>query len=936
MSDSLHKSQFNFEEDLAIIGMACRFPGADRLEAFWDNLKNGVESITTFSEEELDKAGVDAKLRSNPNYVKSSGVIEGIDLFDAHFFEYSPKEAAMIDPQHRVFLELAWMALEDAGYDPEQYPGPIGVYAGTGMNTYLYRNLMSHHNLLQEGGGYFVMVASDKDFLATRVSYKCNLTGPSITVQTACSTSLVAVHLACQGIRSGECDIALAGGVSLRIPPQTGYLYQEGIVLSPDGHCRAFDAKAGGTTIGNGAGIIVLKMLADALADGDQIYAVIKGSAINNDGSLKAGFTAPSVDRQAAVISEALAVSQVNPDSVSYIEAHGTGTPIGDPIEIKALTKAYGSVSAQNSCAIGSVKTNIGHLDTAAGIAGLIKTALCLKYKQIPPSLNYTEPNPQIDFNHSPFFVNTKLVEWETNGKPRRAGVSSFGMGGTNGHSILEEAPERQSPDHNREQQLFILSARNQSALNNQVANLKKHLESHHDLNLADAAFTLQVGRKVFPHRLFFVCGQHREALEILNQTSQEKLLFTKYAVEKDHPVAFVFSGENDSNGMRGIELYQNEPCFREIVDRGAGYLRQILQVDLRYLLYPELFSNQALIPNPTLVMKQASLLITNYALAGLWMEWGLKPQALFGFDRLGEWMAACIAEVVSLEDILAAVINGGIGDIKLKAPRIPIVSGLAAAWLSDAEALDVAYWDRSRNNNATERFSILLKDSRFMILPIGQVPKIDLYIGNVPQTDQQLVFPSGSADQLPATGLISESGLLLKTLGQLWLAGVTIDWNGLYRHQKRQRISLPPYPFQRVRHWIDPILPVATGQNDEIPEFVSKQPALIHQHRPDLSMEYLAPRNEIEQKLVTIWEDLIGVQPIGIQDNFFELGGHSLLATEIVFKVRDQFKIDVPMDNLFEEPTIANISAYIATYRSAVSNQAVAVSGEKREVGEL
>ncbi len=939
MNDTVNDYQFNSAEDVAIIGMSCRFPGANGLEAFWQNLKNGVESISTFSEADLDAAGVDTKLREHPNYVKASGIIEGIELFDANFFEYSPKEASMIDPQHRLFLEQAWMALEDAGYDPERYSGPIGVYAGTGMNTYLYRNLMSQGSLLQEGGGYFVMVASDKDFLSTRVSYKCNLTGPSITVQTACSSSLVAVHLACQSIRSGECDIALAGGVSLRIPQKAGYLYQEGIVLSPDGHCRAFDAKAGGTVIGNGAGVVVLKMLADALVDGDQIYAVIKGSAINNDGSLKAGYTAPSIDRQAAVIAEALAISQVEPDSVSYIEAHGTGTPIGDPIEIKALIKAYGkSNGKQCSCAIGSVKTNIGHLDAAAGIAGIIKTALCLKHKQIPPSLNYEKPNPQIDFEHSPFYVNTQLTNWEVNGKPRRAGVSSFGIGGTNVHSILEEAPNHKSSDSERGWQLIVLSGRSKDALDNQVMNLKTHLETNSGLNLADTAFTLQVGRKVFPHRLCFICRNNHEAINVLNRTTPEgNSLFTGYEEEKEHPVAFNFTGVTGSKEIRGKELYQSEPCFRQIIDHCAANLRNFFQVDLRHFMYPNLYPNQSQLLTLTPEMKQAALFITEYALASLWMDWGIKPQALSGLDWLGEYVAACVGGVVSLENILEAVTTGKIGavkGIKLNAPQIPILSGLGNAWLSDKEAIDPAYWDRPRDNNVSESISTLLKKNQYAVLLVGQghIRKSN----NEGQIEHQLLFSSFNENADSSEDITGESAALLKTLGRLWLAGVHIDWNRFNKNENRQRVALPTYPFQRERYWIDPITLTENKQISSASGSATTQNAINYHQREELSTEYLPPRNETESKLVTIWEDLIGIKPIGIQDNFFELGGHSLLATEIIFKVRDQFKIDIPMNNLFEEPTIANIAAYIETVKLTASNKEVASTEDNREKGEL
>jgi acyl transferase domain-containing protein len=486
-------------DEIAIIGMACRFPGAGTIDQFWCNLRDGVESISFFSDDELESGGVPPATLNDPAYVKAGGIVEDIDLFDAGAFGMSPREAEITDPQHRLFLECASEALENGGYDPSRYKRQIGVFGGAGLNGYLV-NLFSSRAV--ESLDHGVMIGNEKDHLAMRVSYKLNLKGPSVTIQTACSTSLVAVHLACQSLLNGQCDMALAGGVSLRVPMKSGYYYTEGGINSPDGHCRAFDAEAQGTVGGSGAGVVLLKRMEDALADGDRIRAVIKGSAINNDGSMKVGYAAPSEEGQAEVISDALAMAGARPEQISYVEAHGTATALGDPIEIAALTQVFrGSSRRKAFCGIGSVKSNIGHLDTAAGVAGLIKTVLALENSMLPPSLHFRQPNPQIAFDNSPFYVNTALSEWKGNGTPRLAGVSSFGIGGTNAHVVLEEAPLPPASGPGRAGQLLVLSAHTATALEAVTANLHEHLTANPDLSLDDAAFTLQIGRKAWDYR---------------------------------------------------------------------------------------------------------------------------------------------------------------------------------------------------------------------------------------------------------------------------------------------------------------------------------------------------------------------------------------------------------------------------------------------------
>jgi len=515
------------EYSIAIVGMACRFPGARTPDELWRNLRAGVESIRFFSAAELAAVGVDPSVRADPSYVPAGGALgeEEIALFDAAFFGLSPRDAELMDPQHRLFLECAWEALESGGYDPDRYRKSIGVFAGAAMSSYLLRNLMSRRDERAPADGLNILFGNDRDSLATRASYKLNLRGPSYSLQTFCSTSLVAVHVACQSLIHRECDMALAGGVTLTVPQAAGYLYAEGGLLSPDGHCRAFDAAAQGTPMGSGVGLVLLKPLDAALKDGDTIRAVIRGSAINNDGGVKVSYAAPSVEGQAAVIAEALAAADVHPDTVSYVEAHGTATALGDPIEIAALDKAFKRKTTRRGfCAIGSVKTNIGHLDRAAGIAGLIKAVLALEHEELPPSLHFEKPNPQIDFERTAFFVNAQLRPWE-GPRPLRAGVSAFGVGGTNAHVVLEQAPKVANAPASQGEQLLVVSARTRTALDAAGERLARHLADHPEQSLADVAYTLQVGRRHFNHRRAVWCATHEQAVAALSGRDPERVL---------------------------------------------------------------------------------------------------------------------------------------------------------------------------------------------------------------------------------------------------------------------------------------------------------------------------------------------------------------------------------------------------------------------------
>jgi acyl transferase domain-containing protein/glutamate-1-semialdehyde aminotransferase len=647
--------QLDSMNGVAIIGMSGRFPGARNVREFWQNLVAGKESISFFEPGELEPAPNEpAGVRNDPHYVRARGVMEGAESFDAAFFAVNPREAELMDPQHRVFLETVWEAFEDAGYDPLACTSPVGVFAGMANNTYFPAVIAPRRAAESPAAALQTMLGNEKDYLATRTSYKLNLRGPSLNIQTACSTSLVAVAQAYQALQGYQCDMAVAGGISITSPQKRGYLYHEGAIVSPDGHCRAFDAQAGGTVFSNGTGVVVLKRLADAVADHDHIYAVIKGVGVNNDGSARVSFAAPSVDGQAEAIAMAQALAGVDAGSISYVETHGTGTALGDPVEIAGLTQAFRLTTERTQfCAIGSVKSNIGHLDAAAGMAGLIKTSLVLQKAKIPASLHYTQPNPKINFAETPFYVNAKLADWPSTETPRRAGVSSFGSGGTNAHVILEQAPQRQGSGQARAEQLFVISARSQTSLDQAASNLAAHLASGDSaLNLADATFTLQAGRRHFPYRKATVACTAAEAAEAL-VSGDPKRLWSRKCEHADAPVVFLFPGQGAQQVNMGRGLYENEPIFAVQVDECAEVLRPLLGLDLRTLLYPLPGDEQdASRQLKETFITQPALFVVEYALAQLWMQWGVAPKAMIGHS-LGEYVAACIAGVFSRNDAL-------------------------------------------------------------------------------------------------------------------------------------------------------------------------------------------------------------------------------------------------------------------------------------------
>ena len=883
-----HDSEELATTGVAVIGMVGRFPGAPDLDTFWRNIRDARETISVFAGDELDPYGLPAGADGNPSYVKARGIIDGVDLFDPGFFGYSGRDAILMDPQQRLFLESCWEALEHAGYHPRSYKGLIGVYGGATQSSY-QPYLYAHVDLLPSPDPLAIAIANELPFLTTRVSYKLDLKGPSCPVQTACSTSLVAVHLACQGLLNGECDMALAGGVSLRLPQRAGYWYQEESILSPDGHCRSFDHRANGTVFSNGLGVVTLKRLEDALADRDTIYGVIRGSAINNDGSRRASFTAPGVIGQSQVIAGALAAAGVEADTIGYLEAHGTATSLGDSIEIQALTRAFSrGTSRKQYCAIGSVKSNIGHLDAAAGVAGLIKTLLMLRHGQIPPAAMFEKPNPDIHFEDTPYFVNTALKDWTpSNGAPRRAGISSFGFGGTNAHVIVEEPPPLEPTDDAREWQLLVVSAESPQGLERATTDLAGFLAKEPAVDLADAAYTLKLGRRPSRHRRAIACRTAEDARRAI-ESRDARFVSSGEHDGQDRPVVFMFPGQGSQHVEMARDLYAAEPIFRDAVDECAEILKPHIGADLRHLIYPA----EGVTPETTARLTrtayaQPALFVVEYALARLYMSWGLQPDAMIGHS-VGEWVAACLSGVVSLADALRLVavrgrlmeempegvmlslplpesqvrpmlragvwlaavnapsscvvagsaeaiaafetqlahdglegqrlhtshaFHSGLMDpavsrfveavrgTALSAPKIPFVSNVSGRLITEAEARDAAYWGRQIRETVrfADGIAELLKNDQRLLVEVGPAQALTTLVRRQAVRAPQNVISSLRRAQEQT----ADTGQVMAALGRLWVAGARIDWPAFYGEQRRRRVPVPTYAFDRQRYWV-------------------------------------------------------------------------------------------------------------------------------------
>lgn len=998
-----YESRNDSAEAVAIIGMVGRFPGARDLEEFWRNLENGVDSVSHFSVEALEPSRLEPPgIRSLPNYVRARGVLEDADKFDAAFFGVTPREAAVMDPQHRLFLEAAWAGLEHAGYDPAAFAGSIGVWAGMSNPTYYLENILPRRDVVEQVGLFQAMLANDKDYLTTRVSYKLNLHGPSVNVQAGCSTALVAVCQAYQALVSYQCDMALAGGVSVSIPQRRGYLYQAGAIGSPDGQCRAFDAEAAGTVFGDGLGIVVLKRLAEAVKDGDTVYAVIKGAALNNDGSRKAGYAAPSVDGQAEVIAMAQALAGVDPATISYVEAHGTATPLGDPVEIAALTQAFRAGTAKKGfCAVGSVKTNIGHLDSAAGVAGLIKTVLALHHRTLPPSLHFTRPNPQIDFADSPFFVNAELRPWASGPMPRRAGVSSFGIGGTNAHVVLEEAPPDVPTTSSRPEQLLVLSAKTAGALDQATANLARYLREHPVGSLADIAYTLQDGRRAFASRLSVVASDPIGAANAL-ETRDPKRVLTGLSQQSDATVAFLFPGQGAQHVGMTAGLYRNEPVFRLELDACADAFVPHLGLDIRSLMFAapaEQEESERRLAETSIT--QPALFAVEYALARLWMAWGVAPAAMIGHS-LGEYVAACLAGVLSRDAAVALVAARGrlmqqqprgtmmavrmpladlepqlepnmaiaglnapeltvvsgpdaavrvletrlvargivckvlatshafhspmmdgalapfreaLGRVTLAPPSLPWVSCLTGDWITPEQAVDPDYWVQQlrRPVRFSDGVRLLAKNPGQILLEVGPGHTLSGLVR------QDRARPAGQP-VFTSLGPDSDRDVrsLLEAAGRLWICGMRLDWSALHGHERRRRIPLPTYPFERRRHWVDPA--PLEGPADVQQASPAAAPFVRQQDETGVAPAGSAPaapatESDVGRRLRALLSNASGIPAADIDTScsFLELGFDSLLLTQVSFALEKNFHVDVPFRELLEDlPTPSALAAHI------------------------
>ncbi len=946
--------------EIAVIGMAGRFPGADSIDAYWDLVRGGESALSALTDEQLAEAGVPEEVYARPDYVRSAGVLADAECFDAGFFGLSPRDAAVLDPQQRIFLECSWHALEHAGYARNRGEHCIGVYAGSSFSMYLLRHLLPNDAVMRDVTEAELLLANQPDTLATRTSYHLNLTGPAIAVQTACSTALVAVHLACQALLAADCDIALAGASSIRSPQTEGYQHVPGGIRSPEGTCLPFDARAQGTLPGAGAGLVVLKRLADALADGYSVHAVLKGTAINNDGASKVGFTAPSIEGQAAVIRSALAIAGVAPATIGYVETHGTGTPLGDPIEFAALTDAYGG-QPTGHCAIGSAKSQLGHLDAAASIAGLLKAILSVKHGVVPPSPYFERPNPELDLDRSPFFVPTEAMPWHDLGGPRRAAVSAFGMGGTNAHAIIEQAPAVPAKPvrESTAEELLLLSARSPHALAAGAARLADFLATR-EVPLAAVADTLRMHRAEFPHRMAVVATDPAAAAARLRAEDGH---FTGVAARRD--VAFLFPGQGAQHVGMALGLYRDNAVFRRHLDECSGLLREQLGRDLIDLIGTEEVGQTR--------HAQPALFAVEYALAKVWENWGLRPAAMIGHS-IGEYAAACLAGVMDLPDALGLVavrgrlmqsmpaggmlsvtcpaedlaprLTGGLGLAAVNAPRVCVVSGprdevdrLAAELAADGIGTTKLHTSHAFHSAMMD--PILDEFAAHVAEVTLRPPTVECVSGvtGAPLTGEQATDPAYWASQLRqpvrfSQGLEAVSddsrlllevgpGTTLATLARQHRLGSAVVFSSL-RHPREATTDTAALAAAFGRAWVTGAA-VGTfaepGATITLPGYAFERqrhwfdvPAAVVRAvvRTEAEIPAVPGESGTERAIRDVWQRQLGIPRIGRHDNFFELGGHSVLATQIIVRLRETLDADIPAAALFDTPTIASLAATV------------------------
>ncbi len=869
--------------DIAIIGLSSRFPGSKNHLEFWDMLQDGREGISFLNNTELINLGVDKSTLEKGNYVKASALIKDIDLFDASYFGFSPLEASILSPQHRLALECSMEALENAGYGMENQEDRTGVYLGVGANSYLINNVLPNIDDLSKRIGYFQIRAYNlDDTISSFVSYKLNLKGPSISVKTACSSSLVAIHQACQSLITYESDMAISGGVSLEVLSRTGYLYEPGNVASPDGHCRTFDADGKGTIMGGGIGIVVLKRLSEAIKDNDTIYGVIEGSAINNDGIEKVGFTAPSVQGQADVIIEAQEMADIHPEEISYIEAHGTGTIIGDPIEFSALTNAFRQKTNNKSyCALGSVKTNIGHMDVAAGVAGLIKTTLALNHKKIPPSLHFNKVNPNIDLDKSPFYVNTKLRKWDNNNQLCRAGVSSFGIGGTNAHLIVREAPIIYSEESKRPVQIVTLSAKTDTALKDFKKRLCLSLKNDTSRLLEDIAYTLAVGRKAYQKKCFIICSSIQELIDKLDIDSIDYKSDSQDTIDKS---LALYPNINPEKMIweQFFELYDTEPLFKESCDKNVEKIYEIVAIDISILFLRTMKVEELY----TFIQSQQIQSIVSFAISLSLFEFyeylGIIPEVIITKGK-NLFASACFTKILSIEEAILILCNKEKNDMlgTPKKPRLPILLDNNIE-LSPKLYEDIIFWTYYRDHGKYDNIS----DDSYQF-----------------DTEKLATMNSVDMQELLQEGIKT----VYEELGKNWLLGHSINWELFYQKEKRKRIPLPTYSFEKKRYWIEQI----KKEKGDIDNTNTKQPIGNKIFEPSKT-DILVSKEDIEQELIELYRFSLGIHTINTQDDFFQFGGNSLLAVKVISNINQKFNIELQTSILINTPTIHELASYI------------------------